>query len=61
MIKISRLRSALDALSKITGLCDGGMRITTLHKVRAMRCHDVSMSPGVAARSAYLPVDSKLP
>jgi hypothetical protein len=61
MLEISRLAASFDALSRITGLCDSGMKITTLHKVRALRCYDVSMSPEVGARSAYIPVDRKLP
>ena len=61
LIGNSRLTSVFDALSRIPGLCDSGMRITTLHTVMAMRCPDVSISPRVAARSAYLPVGRKLP
>lgn len=61
MLRISQLASAFDALARITGLCDSGMKITTLHKVRGMRCHDVSISPKVGARSAHILVDSKLP
>lgn len=61
ILGVPRLRPVLEFLSKITGLCDSGMRITTLHKVKAMRCHDVSMLPGISAHSAYMTVDSKLP
>jgi hypothetical protein len=61
IIKISRLRSVLDALSKITRLYNSGIRITTLYKVRAMRCYNIGILLGVATRSTYLLVDSKLP
>ena len=56
----SRLTSAFDALARFPGICDGGMRITTLHTMLAMRCHDVSVPPGVAVLSAYHPVGRKL-
>jgi hypothetical protein len=45
LFRNSTLPPRFDALAKISGLFDTGMMITTLHKMMAMKCYEVSMPP----------------
>jgi hypothetical protein len=58
--KNGQLKWALYRFSLMTGLCDSGLRMTTMHKASALKCPDVSISPGAAAHFAYISVDRKL-
>jgi hypothetical protein len=49
LFRNSTVAARFDALGRIPGLFDAGMMVTTLHKMMAMKCYEVSMSPGVAA------------
>jgi hypothetical protein len=53
------LAARFDALAKIPGLFDASIMVTTLHKMIATKCYEVSMSPRVAACFTYVPVYRK--
>jgi hypothetical protein len=59
LLRNRRLAAAFDALSKIPGLFDAGMMVTTLHTVMATKCYEVSISPGIAARFTNVPLQRK--
>lgn len=58
LYKNGKLTAAFDALVKYPGLCDGGMMITTLHKLLAMKSPEASISPTVAGYLTYALVGS---
>lgn len=47
LLRNRMLTAGFDALSKIPGLFDAGMMVTTLHTVLATRSYEVSISPGM--------------
>lgn len=49
LLRIPMLAAGFDALGKFPGLFDAGMMVTTLHKIRATKCYEVSTSSRVAA------------
>ena len=46
LLRNRMLTAGFDALSKLPGLFDAGMMVTTLHTVLATRCYEVSITPG---------------